>query len=180
MNFDYFVLVDISLKNSKINDNKCNNDGTIYVGSGNINLTNVDWERNTVNSGSGSAIYIDRDVNGNSLTVSRNTFIDNIAQVDGTLSMFNGNATITDSNFDANRANSGSGAGLFIENNGVIKMTSCNFSNHYSHENGTVHLSSGSMSMDNLRFINNRAKNGYGSSIYFLTGLFCVCFFFFR
>lgn len=160
--------------NSIINDNTCNNDGTIYVDSGTIYFENIEWKRNYVQNGSGSALYMNSD--GNDVTILNNKFVSNWAFVDGTISMYSGDAQIINSTFDNNRADTGSGAALYIATSGSIDMISCIISNHYSNINGTVHLLHGSMSMNNAQFTNNEANNGYGSSIYLSDGLLlCFC-----
>ncbi len=92
--------------------------GGAYVDTGDVNLLETDFERNSAYLGSGGGLY----VNDGNLTSEDTRFIDNFADVDGGGAFVNGNLDDTNSLFQDNYAGE-NGGGAYITGSSTIDST---------------------------------------------------------
>ncbi len=142
-------------------------DRHIYAYTGHVTVDNMRFKDISYSSGSGGAIYI---WNGN-LTISNSNFENNSASYGGAINGYSTNVSITDSTFEGNSSTYyGGAANLHISGGDTVSITGSNFDNNTAgYGGGAIRLdasNSGGADISASSLTNNTASTREGGALY--------------
>ena len=140
--------------NNKVSTTSGNNyrGGAVYsTQSNSLNITNSNFTDNAAYQG--GAVY------ATGVTISNSTFKNNSGNQGGVIFATTATITIKDSVFESNSATSG-GVAYSTNNQIVINIDNCNFTDNSATSSGGVIYSTGAVTLSNGTFIGNHANSG--------------------